>query len=106
MDVGRMNHRITIEGADRSHVDAAGQPITEYAEVCSVWANVRFERGTEAMRNGIDTAVRRGSVRIRYREDIDEDMRLIHRGMTYAITNVLPDEETMEFMDLLIEKRS
>ncbi|CAG23154.1 phage head closure protein [Photobacterium profundum] len=106
MDVGRMNHRVTVEGADRSRVDAAGQPIAVYAEVCSVWANVRFERGAEAMRNGIESAVRRGSVRIRYREDIDEGMRLIHKGMTYGITNVLPDEETMEFMDILIEKRS
>ncbi|CAG19770.1 phage head closure protein [Photobacterium frigidiphilum] len=101
-----MNHRVTIEFIDRSRVDRAGQPIREYVEVCSVWANVRFERGAEAMRNSINTAIRRGSVRIRYREDINEGMRLIHKGRTYGITNVLPDEETMEFMDILIKRRS
>lgn len=102
MDVGKLDRRITIEKQTEER-DEGGQPKQVWTKVKTVWANVRFERGMEAIRNGKDTAVRRASIRIRYRTDIDEGMRVTYNKQVFQIHSILPDESDRTFMDLVVE---
>lgn len=102
MDVGKLDKRITIE-KKVSEKDAAGEPKDVWQKVKTIWANVRFERGMESIRNNKDTATSRISIRVRYRTDIDESMRIIFSKKIYSIISVLPDEQERKWLDLVVE---
>lgn len=102
MDVGKLDKRITIERKEATK-NAAGEKVNNWVKVKTVWANIRFERGMEAIRNGKDTAVRRASMRIRVRKDVDESMRVVYQRQAYNIHSVLPVDDGRTFMDLVVE---
>lgn len=96
-----LRHRITIQRPVAGQ-DAAGQPSTTWTDVCTVWADVRYLNGLEAIRADARTGVRRASVRIRYRGDITTAMRVVHGTDRLAITTDLPDVRS-GFVDLACE---
>lgn len=102
MDVGKLDKRITFEKKEAG-TNSAGEPVNDWVKVKTVWANVRFERGLEAIRNGKDTAVRRASMRIRKRDDIDEGMRVLYAKQYYNIHSILPVDGGGSFMDVVVE---
>lgn len=102
MDVGKLDKRITIEQKVKER-DAAGEPKDVWQKVKTVWANVRFERGMESIRNNKDSATSKVSIRIRYRTDLDESMRVIFSKRAYSIISVLPDEQDRKWLDLVVE---
>lgn len=98
---GTLDQRVTLQAraADR---DPLGQPVGAWADVATVWANVRLLAGLEAIRAGADTSTVKASVRIRMRPGIDAGMQLVHAGATYRITAVLPDH-SRQTIDLICE---
>lgn len=104
MDVGKLDKRITIERKEAGK-NAAGESTNNWVKVKTVWANVRFERGMEAIRNGKDTAVRRASMRIRKRDDVDESMRVVFQRQAFSIHSILPVGDGRTFMDLVVEAK-
>lgn len=104
MDVGQLDKRVTIERKVGTR-DSSGAQRDEWQKLKTVWANVRFERGMEAIRNGKDTAVKRASVRIRKRKDIDESMRVIYAKQAYQIHSILPVGDGRDFVDLVVEAK-
>lgn len=104
MDVGQMKDRITIE-RNEGEKNGAGEIIPKWVTVKRVWANVRFERGMEAIRNDKDTTIKRASMRIRKRDDIDESMRVIFRRDTFNIHSILPVDNDRTYMDLVVESQ-
>lgn len=87
---GRMDQRITIQ-ARAAGQDAAGQPLTTWPDVATVWADVRHPTGMEATRAGAETSVAVASMRIRWIGGIDAGMRVLYAGAIYRITAVLPN---------------
>lgn len=104
MDVGKLDKRITIEERTTER-DKSGAPKDVWQKVKTVWANVRFERGMEAIRNGKDTAVKRASVRIRKRDGINEGMRIVYAKQAYQIHSILPVDDGRTFIDLVVEAK-
>lgn len=91
MNSGALRHRISIQRRGDGR-DAAGQPLDEWDQVVSVWADINDIRGREFMEsrevviNDVTTAIR-----IRYREDIEPQMRVLeqcHAHRLFNITNV------------------
>lgn len=93
-----MNHRITLIKRSAG-VDAAGEPIESWADVATIWADVRFPSGVKAMfassegeRAGMETVVKRVSIRIRARSDVDASWRVRYQGTEYEVKAApLPD---------------
>lgn len=110
MDSHRLNRRITIKRRT-SGQDAAGQPLGTWQNVVTtpdgkLWADIRTLSGVEALKDGLDTARVRSSIRVRYRTDIAAGMRVEYQGVAHDIMAVLQDDAGREYTTLLCEAAS
>jgi SPP1 family predicted phage head-tail adaptor len=103
MNAGNLNQRITIQSRSAS-VESIGQPVETWTTVAEVGADVRYQRGLEAIKAGADVSVVNLSVRIRYRAGIDAGMRILHGSDVFDIQAVLPDAGRREYIDLACRK--
>lgn len=99
MKAGTLRDRITIQ-RKTGHVDTDGQPMDAWEEVAKVWAHVRHQSGSEAIKANAETSTVRASIRIRWRTGIHAGMRVLHAGQVYDIQAVLPGA-TREHVDLV-----
>ncbi|SIQ99942.1 phage head closure protein [Pseudacidovorax sp. RU35E] len=103
MDIGKLKCQVQLQRRV-SATDEAGQPIHTWQALATVWADVRFPGGLEAIRADAQLTVTRASVRIRYRTDVDAaSCRLLFKGAVYDIQAVLPDEAHRQYLDLVCE---
>lgn len=96
-----MNERITIQ-APPTNRDAAGQIVGSWTDFATVWAGIKFQTGAEVLRGGLPVSTVRISAMVRERSDIDNTMRLAHKGKLYDIKSVLPSDDR-RFMFLVCE---
>lgn len=102
MQAGRLRNRVTIEQLSATQ-DAIGQPVTTWTTLATVWADVRYLNGAEAIRADAQTSIAKASIRIRRRTDVTPAMRVVYGSTTFQITAVLPDEQAKERLDLVCE---
>ncbi|WP_082524739.1 phage head closure protein [Pseudorhodoferax sp. Leaf274] len=103
MDSGSLNKRIQIEKRGPA-VDDWGQPAPEsWVPHIKLWANIQHLNGVQTIKADAPTSVLRASIRIRYRTDIDADMRVVFKGKVYDIKAAVPDEVKREHVDLVCE---
>lgn len=101
---GKLNRRVTIQQRIDGQ-DDAGQPIDVWADVATVWANVAGDTGLATIRASGDlpSPVKRYSFRIRFRDGLDEGMRVIYGAQQYDIKAVRMDFAGREWTDLVCE---
>lgn len=87
-----MNHRITLLQRDAGGA-GSGQPSKHFAEVATIWADVRFQTGAEVLRAGAEVAVKRISARIRARAGLDTGWRVRYQGEVFDVKSALPDAD-------------
>jgi len=102
MAIGTRKYLVAIKTPPTGQ-DALGQPSGVWTSVCAPWADIRYLRGFEAIKAGKVTSTKTCSIRIGYRENITEGMRVYHAGVVYNITAVLPDLLKKEHVDLVCE---
>jgi SPP1 family predicted phage head-tail adaptor len=98
--IGSLQHRIVIQ-APSAGQDAIGQPVSGWATVATVWADVRFLAGLEAIKADSVASMLKVSVRIRARE-VTNAMRVLHDGKVLQIVAVLPSADR-RWVDLACE---
>lgn len=109
VESGSLRHRVLIETKTTTDDPLGGQivswvPISTIAGDGYVWANVKYPSGMETLRTNAVLGITRASVRVRYRDDVNQLSRLTYRGMVYDIKSVQPDADSgLEFMDLVCE---
>lgn len=96
-----MDHKIAIQAQSTTR-DAAGQVIGGWADVASVWSDMRFQSGAEVVRAGLPVSTVRISAMIYARNDLNTAMRVAHKGATYDIKAILPARDP-RFMYLVCE---
>lgn len=102
MEVGELNKLVRILVQEQG-TDAAGQPSGGWVQHAQPWASIRHPSGSAEIRAGAESAVVKASIRVRYRLDITNAMRVQHRAAVYEIKAVLPDEKRQQFTDLVCE---
>jgi SPP1 family predicted phage head-tail adaptor len=102
MDPGALNKSVTLQALADGQ-DAIGQPVTTWAPVATVRANIRYASGVEVIRAGAQSAVTQASVRIRKRPGVTSAMRLKFGDQYLAIRSVLPDQNLM-YLNLVCEE--
>lgn len=78
--------------------DGPFPPLDDYADYVSIWGETRFLRGKNfyaARAANIKTDV---EWKIRYRDDLDEAMRIKHNNKFYNIEGILPLENDRMFL--------
>lgn len=101
MRAGKLRDSITIQHKIDTP-DAFGQPVSAWSDLATVWANVLFNNGKEAISSQSEVAMKAASMRIRWRTDIITGMRVIFNGETYNIKAVLP-AQNREYLDLVAD---
>lgn len=102
MNAGSLNSRVVIQSL-QSGQDEIGQPVTTWATLATVWANIRYLNGLETIKADAQASVVKASIRIRRRTDITAAMRVVFGATTFEIKAVLPDEQDRERLDLSVE---
>lgn len=96
MNPGKLRDRITFQ--KKVEPDGPFQPLDEYEDYISLWSEARFLRGRNfyaARAANIKTDV---EFVIRYREDLEETMRVVYKGKNYEIEGITPLDNQNSFM--------
>ena len=101
MNAKDLNQRVTIQQQSTA-VDEIGQPVVSWADVATVWAEVKDVSGREYIAAGAEQSAVLTKITIRKRSGIVSAMRVLHGSDTYGIDAVLESDRTM----LLMCKRS
>ncbi|WP_416046681.1 phage head closure protein [Cupriavidus basilensis] len=101
MDIGRNNRRITLQrlGPGRK---PSGQPTEVWLDMARPWARLLGKNGRETMAADKEVDTTTLSMRIRYREDVTAQWRVVYRGAIYDIQAVLPDFDGRQHVDLVV----
>ena len=75
MQAGRLRHRVTIQNFTSSRT-LSGQPIEEWVDGKTIWAEVKGISGRELVASGAEAAESTIRVWIRFRRDITAASRL------------------------------
>lgn len=102
MDAGDLNNRVTLQQQSAT-VDALGQPVTTWSDLAYVWADVKFQSGSESLKANAQVATSKCSLRIRYRTGLTSAMRVMLGTTVLQILAVLPDEKGRKYVDLACE---
>jgi SPP1 family predicted phage head-tail adaptor len=100
MSAGQLRHLVTLQ-SQVTMQDNLGQPSTAWTTVASVWADVRYQTGLEAIKSGADVSIVRVSVRMRYRV-VSAGQRVLYDGTVFNILAVQPDVRKA-YVDLVAE---
>ena len=98
MEAGKLDRRITIQQATVTRGAGGGETRT-WANLATVWANVRPMSGRE-FTAGQQLGEVTTTFQIRYRSDVVEKMRVSYDSKTYNIRAVLPSEDRKRFITL------
>jgi SPP1 family predicted phage head-tail adaptor len=81
---GSLDQRITLQ-APTATLDDRGQRVLDWATVAEVWAQAQPLRGREFFAAGAMQSQVEVRFRIRWRPDVQGTMRILWRGVPYAI---------------------
>jgi len=98
--IGRMRRRVTIQSPQKTEDGMGGHTIS-WSDVAEVWAEIEPLRGTEyfyahQIKNEVSHRVR-----IRFRSDITEEMRIKLGDRVFNIESILDIEEAHRFLEIL-----
>ena len=87
LDLGKMRHRIEIQHlADGEN--EVGETIKVWTKYKKLWAEKKQLKGENPIYSDKEGIQYKYRFKVRYRTDIDEDMRVIYDGIIYDIKNI------------------
>ncbi|RZJ19120.1 MAG: head-tail adaptor protein [Brevundimonas sp.] len=90
MQAGKLERRVTIQRFTETR-DEMNEPVKVWADVATVWAQARPNRGNERFAAAQVAGAAVMSFHIRYRADLTVQDRLVYDGVVYEI--VAPPRE-------------
>lgn len=91
LKAGDLTERISIEKRG-GRENENGEPLPDdWVTHATTWANVRFMSGKEHVVSGAVRSSAVASMRIRFRRDIESEMRVRYSDQLYDIVAVLPN---------------
>jgi len=104
MRAGKLDRRIEIQKrAPLTHASPIGERVDSWETVATVWAEdvTNKRRGRAIYDNGIESSEIGNVFAIRYRDDIEANMRVVHEGKPYRILYT-PQEGMGRYDSLLL----
>ena len=107
MQAGKLRHRVEIQDYTETQDTTTGAMTKTWVTVAEVWASIEPLSAKEFMAAQSEQSKIVLRVTIRYRDDIQPNMRLYHAatGRTLEIRGVLPDKDSgLEYITLPCSK--
>lgn len=110
LQVYNLDTRVRFEGKSVGQDPVYGTEVISWYPVATVWAEVQdllpSRNQLENTRNGIQVAVSRSRIRMRYRTDINATMRCFIGSTAYQVVSEPAEIGRHEYQELLIERYS
>ena len=87
---GLLKYRVTI--LNKQVADGFGET-TSYQPATTVWADITWNKGVKALREGALDAYDTVLIRMRYNDVVTRDSRLQYGGVTYQIQSLHADRQ-------------
>ena len=87
---GMLKYRVTI--LNKQVASGFGETAS-YQPAATVWADVTWNKGVKALREGALDAYDTVMIRMRYNDVVTRDSRLQHDGVTYQIQSLHADRQ-------------
>ena len=97
---GQLDRRITIQSFSTT-TDDFGEVVKSFTTLANVWAKVEEKRGDEGEDGNQLVATKRVEFFIRYRSDINEQMRITYNNETYKIEAILNADTRKAFQKIV-----
>ncbi|AVP57751.1 phage head closure protein [Pulveribacter suum] len=98
MQAGRLDQRVTLEKFTTT-TDGWGQPVQSWTPLATVWAAAEPLVGREFIAAQAAQSEVTARIRIRWRGDVNSQVRVVHRGKTYDVQSVIdPRSERKELI--------
>ena len=97
---GQLDRRITIQSFTTT-TDDFGEVVKSFTTLAEVWAKVEEKRGNEGEDGNQLVATKRVEFFIRYRSDINEQMRIVYNNETYKIETILNADVRKAFQKIV-----
>lgn len=98
---GKLQHRITLQAQSSTQDADTGEMLVTWADVAELWASVEPLSAREFVASAAGQSQISARITIRYRQNIDANMRILHRGRIYNVEGVLADRESgLEYITL------
>ena len=97
---GQLDRRITIQNFSET-TDSFGQEVKSFSTLASVWANVVEKVGREGEDGEMIAATKKVEFIIRYRTDVDEEMRISYNSNTYKIQAIQSADARKAFLKIV-----
>lgn len=105
VDIGKLNKRITFQKAVEQ-TDAMGQDCMAYEDYCTVWATVKPFKASDHSLQGKLSPETTHKIYIRYRDDLEPDMRILYNGRKLYPAGTFVDlDERHELLEIQAEER-
>lgn len=102
---GDLRHFVLIQRKLVTQDPQTGEQIETWPDFANVWADMNYQSVREFIAANAEQSEVRGYCAIRYREDIDATMRVVHRGKYYNILGVMADNESgLEHLTLALSE--
>jgi SPP1 family predicted phage head-tail adaptor len=102
--IGDLRHRIVIERGARTS-DEGGGSTTEWQPVAEVWAAIWSRNVGEVFASGRVSGTATHDVWIRYRADVQPDMRIVFGDRVFDILGAIDVEDRAAWLKCPVEER-
>ena len=83
--------------------DFFGQNNVDFSTLANVWAKVEERSGNEAEKGNQIVATKKVDFIVRYKSNLNEQMRIVYRGNTYKIQSIINEDARKAFMRITTE---
>lgn len=109
LSAGRLRHRLILEKRESDQNQTSGEAVFDWTEVARPWAAIEPLSVKDFIASRGERSEVTDRITIRYRHDINPQMRLIHNTSSgqviYKILGILPDPDSgREYMTLAVSQ--
>lgn len=97
---GQLDRRITLQTFSET-TDAFGQEVKSYSTLATVWAKVVERIGKESEEGDMIAATKKVEFMIRYRSDVNEEMRISYNSNIYKIKAIQSADARKAFLKIV-----
>ncbi len=97
-----MKKRITIQQATISYDEIGGQ-IVSWQDLATIWAKIEPMHNSEIFTNNKISARERAKITIRYRDDVDNNSRLLVDNTIFQIISIINKDKQNHSLEILAE---
>lgn len=106
MNAGELRHRITVQKKDKVQNPITGEIIYNWVNVWEYLpAKIQYLSVREFIAASAPQSKITARITIRYRDNLDAEMRILHRNKIYNIQGLLPDNDSgLEYITIPVSE--